>query len=56
MVKAREKKYRLPRKGEGDRFCRICGRMDGLIRKYRIQVCRQCFREKAEGIGFHKYG
>lgn len=56
VVKAKEKKYKWPRKGEGNRFCKICGRQDGLIRKYGIQVCRQCFREKAEGIGFHKYG
>lgn len=56
VVKAKEKKYKWPRKGEGNRFCKICGRQDGLIRKYGIQVCRQCFREKAEAIGFHKYG
>uniref|UniRef100_A0A093VHA0 40S ribosomal protein S29 n=1 Tax=Talaromyces marneffei PM1 TaxID=1077442 RepID=A0A093VHA0_TALMA len=27
----------------------------GLIRKYGLLVCRQCFREKSSDIGFVKY-
>ncbi|KAL2151846.1 hypothetical protein VTH82DRAFT_5030 [Thermothelomyces myriococcoides] len=27
----------------------------GLIRKYGLNICRQCFREKAADIGFVKY-
>ena len=27
----------------------------GLIRKYGLNICRQCFREKSADIGFHKY-
>jgi small subunit ribosomal protein S29e len=52
----RKQNYKWPRKGEKDRFCQFCGRMDGLIRKYGLQVCRECFREKAEDLGFNKYG
>jgi small subunit ribosomal protein S29e len=41
--------------GKGTRACRICGRHDGLIRKYDLNYCRQCFREHAREIGFKKY-
>lgn len=34
---------------------RICGNPHGLIRKYGINICRQCFRENADKIGFAKY-
>jgi len=43
-------------KGKGKRICRNCGNSRGLIRKYRMNVCRRCFREMAESIGFRKYG
>lgn len=43
-------------KGKGNRVCRVCGTSRGLIRKYNLYVCRRCFREMAEGIGFRKYG
>lgn len=37
-------------------FCsRMCGARQGLIRKYRLDMCRRCFREKATVIGFKKY-
>jgi len=41
--------------GIGTRACRICGRHGGLIRKYSINICRQCFREVAKQLGFRKY-
>lgn len=41
--------------GKGSRKCRVCGTHSGLIRKYGLDVCRQCFREKAKDIGFNKY-
>ncbi len=42
-----------PRKyGKGSRGCRICGHRSGLIRKYGICICRQCFRENAHSTGF----
>lgn len=43
-------------KGKGRRLCRNCGNSRGLIRKYGLFVCRRCFREMAESIGFRKYG
>ena len=52
----KEKHYKNPRKGEGDRFCQFCKRTDGLVGKYGLQICRQCFREKAVKLGFNKYG
>ena len=37
------------------RICRICGTTHGIIRKYGLMICRQCFREKASDIGFTKF-
>ena len=33
---------------------RICSNPHGLIRKYGLNICRQCFRERAGNIGFFK--
>jgi small subunit ribosomal protein S29e len=35
--------------------CRVCRNTHGIIRKYNIRMCRRCFRDQAESIGFHKY-
>ncbi|HEX54583.1 MAG: 30S ribosomal protein S14 [Candidatus Altiarchaeales archaeon] len=35
--------------------CPVCGTTRGLIHKYGLNICRRCFREKAESIGFKKY-
>ncbi|WP_276272523.1 30S ribosomal protein S14 [Haloarcula litorea] len=35
--------------------CQRCGREQGLVGKYDIWLCRQCFREIARGMGFEKY-
>lgn len=36
-------------------FCsRVCGNPHGLIRKYGLMCCRQCFRSNAKEIGFIK--
>ncbi|KAF9881278.1 40S ribosomal protein S29 [Colletotrichum karsti] len=40
--------------GKGSRSCRVCKHTAGLIRKYDLNLCRQCFREKAKDIGFTK--
>ncbi|OMJ70485.1 hypothetical protein SteCoe_31530 [Stentor coeruleus] len=40
---------------KGSRSCRVCNGRNGLIRKYDLMVCRRCFREQAEQIGFKKY-
>lgn len=35
--------------------CRNCGRTSGHIKKYGLNLCRQCFRELAPSLGFKKY-
>lgn len=35
-------------------FSRVCAHQAGLIRKYGLNLCRQCFRERAAQIGFQK--
>ncbi|KAJ5391264.1 hypothetical protein N7509_006754 [Penicillium cosmopolitanum] len=48
--------FSRPRKyGKGARSCRVCAHRAGLIRKYGMNICRQCFREKSADIGFNKY-
>ncbi|KAF2190013.1 ribosomal protein S14 [Zopfia rhizophila CBS 207.26] len=47
--------YSRPRTyGKGSRACRVCTHKAGLIRKYGLNICRQCFREKSADIGFVK--
>lgn len=36
------------------RHSRLCAHQAGLIRKYGLDLCRQCFREKSAAIGFVK--
>ncbi|XP_039321312.1 small ribosomal subunit protein uS14-like [Saimiri boliviensis] len=44
-----------PRKfGQGSRSCRVCSNRHGLIRKYGLNMCRQCFHQYAKDIGFIK--
>ncbi|MHC1625025.1 MAG: 30S ribosomal protein S14 [Methermicoccaceae archaeon] len=45
-------------KKKGERrvvYCKRCGRKQGIVRKYDLNLCRQCFREIAPLIGFKKY-
>lgn len=36
-------------------YCsRACAHQAGIIRKYGLMICRQCFREKSKDIGFIK--
>lgn len=49
-----EKKSEI-RYGHEANACRRCGRKHGLIRKYDLYLCRQCFREMAKDMGFEKY-
>ncbi len=35
--------------------CKRCGKTKGVIRKYGLNVCRGCFRDMAETLGFRKY-
>ena len=36
------------------RKCRFCGTQRGLIRKYNLYICRRCFKDYAEKLGFKK--
>lgn len=47
--------YDLKQKGKGRRKCRICGTSRGLIRSYKLYICRRCFREVGRDVGFEKY-
>lgn len=35
--------------------CERCGRFGAHMKQYNLNLCRQCFREIAEEIGFNKY-
>ena len=35
--------------------CERCGRFGAHLGQYNLNLCRQCFRETAEEIGFEKY-
>jgi len=35
--------------------CEKCGRIGAHISSYGLNLCRQCFREIAEEMGFKKY-
>jgi small subunit ribosomal protein S29e len=41
--------------GKGSRQCRVCAHRAGLIRKWGLDMCRQCFREKSKAMGFVKF-
>ncbi len=41
---------------KGGRHCRVCANQHGIIRKYHLNMCRQCFRCYAKDIGFIKGG
>ncbi|MDP2906531.1 MAG: 30S ribosomal protein S14 [Nanoarchaeota archaeon] len=45
-----------PRKfGKNTKKCVRCGNPRGHIGKYRLNLCRRCFREIAKSIGWKKY-
>lgn len=48
--KPKERKY-----GISVKKCERCGRFGAHIGQYGINLCRQCFREIAEELGFKKY-
>ncbi|HIH21251.1 MAG: 30S ribosomal protein S14 [Candidatus Diapherotrites archaeon] len=38
-----------------DIYCKICHNNKGMIHRYGINVCRRCFKDIAEKLGFKKY-
>lgn len=52
------KKHNAPKQrscGKSRHVCQRCGRKGAHINKYGLHLCRQCFREIAQDIGFYKY-
>ncbi|MBW3023299.1 30S ribosomal protein S14 [Candidatus Woesearchaeota archaeon] len=41
--------------GLAKKSCQRCGRTGGHISKYGLNVCRHCFREIAQDLGFKKF-
>jgi small subunit ribosomal protein S14 len=41
--------------GISARKCERCGRFGAHLSQYNLNLCRHCFREIAEEIGFKKY-
>ncbi len=41
--------------GIARRKCERCGRFGAHLKQYGLNLCRHCFREIAEQIGFKKY-
>ena len=41
--------------GRALKRCSRCGRIGAHIGKYGLKLCRQCFRDIANKIGFKKY-
>ncbi|MBC8444134.1 30S ribosomal protein S14 [Candidatus Woesearchaeota archaeon] len=41
--------------GRSTKKCKICGREHASINKYKLNICRTCFRDIATKIGFKKY-
>jgi ribosomal protein S14 len=55
---AKFKKHNEPKKrttGVAQNKCKICGTHRAIIRKYTLNLCRRCFRERAQDVGFKKY-
>ncbi|MBD3209321.1 30S ribosomal protein S14 [Candidatus Woesearchaeota archaeon] len=54
----RYQKHNTPKErkhGAATKRCGRCGRTRAHIGKYGLNLCRQCFRETAERLGFKKY-
>jgi len=41
--------------GIASKKCENCGRMGAHVGQYKINLCRQCFRDLAIDLGFRKY-
>jgi ribosomal protein S14 len=45
-----EKKFQRHKKG-----CSLCGSQKAVISKYKLNICRRCFKQNAEKLGFKKF-
>jgi len=58
VVKTKYIKHNKPKERTGgiaSKKCERCGRFGAMINKHGINLCRHCFREIAEEIGFKKF-
>ncbi len=53
MAKTRQPKMR--KFGKGVAKCKRCGTSVGVIRKYKLYLCRRCINEVAPLMGFKVY-
>ncbi len=56
--KSKYLKHNAPKErscGINRKKCRRCGRIRGHVDKYGLNLCRQCFRDTAQSLGFKKY-
>ena len=51
----RHNKPKIRTSGIAKRKCERCGRFGAHLSQYNLNLCRHCFREIAEEIGFKKY-
>ena len=57
-IKKKYLKHNAPKEkkiGIGSRPCKNCGRYGGHIRSYALSLCRTCFRDMAQSLGFKKF-
>lgn len=52
---AKQKPPKERKFGKGVVKCRRCGTTDGVIRKYKLYICRRCINEVAPLLGFKVY-
>lgn len=58
QIKAKYIKHNKPKErktGIAARKCEKCGRFGAHIKSYGLNLCRHCFREMAQELGFNKY-
>jgi len=58
VIKQKYINHNEPKKrktGIAARKCERCGRFGAHIKSYGLNLCRHCFRQVAEEIGFKKY-
>ena len=58
VVRTKYIKHNKPKErtcGIARKKCEKCGRFGAMINQYGINLCRHCFREIAEELGFRKY-
>ena len=57
-ILAKFKKHNSPKKrscGKALKKCRRCGSNRGFVGKYKLNLCRRCFRQIGKSIGFKKF-